>query len=306
MRRFAEGWVDRGGASLHYLEWEPVSAGDPGAPILLLHGLSSNAWYWARVVEQLPGRRIVAMDQRGHGATGARVVGGVPAGGLAMPELVADARFVATELELDRPLIAGHSWGATVALEVAASNGAFVSGLVFIDGPVRSPGRMLSWAEAQQFMQPPLPRYVSMDEAYADSARDFAGAWGSDLEDFVRARVMPDGQAWVLTLTAPVRLELLRGLFDSDPDSLWPRLEVPALVMVAMQKPARIAQSMNDGLSLLRDSAPHVQVKTFDSRHDIPLYQPVEVAKLIDKMAVTPSSAHPPERRSKNARSTPL
>ena len=41
--------------------------------------------------------------------------------------------------------------------------------------------------------QPPLPRFTSFEEAVSQSKRDFEGAWDQDLESFVKARIMPDG-----------------------------------------------------------------------------------------------------------------
>src|SRR5205085_11353496 len=61
-----EGFVERGGVRLHYLEWAP-SAPVPREPILFLHGLSSNARFWERLAERLPERRLIALDQRSHG-----------------------------------------------------------------------------------------------------------------------------------------------------------------------------------------------------------------------------------------------
>ena len=60
-----EGWFERDGVRLHYLEWEGSETG--AEPILFLHGLSSNARYWERVAARLGGRRMLALDQRSHG-----------------------------------------------------------------------------------------------------------------------------------------------------------------------------------------------------------------------------------------------
>ena len=43
-----EGWLERDGARLHYVEWP----GDTGRAFAL-HGLSSNARFWTRVASQL-------------------------------------------------------------------------------------------------------------------------------------------------------------------------------------------------------------------------------------------------------------
>lgn len=276
MRAAVDGWLERDGVDLHFLEWKAAASVEP--PLLLLHGLSSNARYWERVARHLPDRRIVALDQRAHGLTGAAPHRPRFPDGYSMPELVGDARHVAAELGLSQPVLAGHSWGAAVALEAAASEPAFASAVVFIDGPLQNLDRVLSWEEAEMMMQPPLPRYSSLEDAISDSRRDFDGAWGDDLEDFVKARVMADGDALVLTLTAPARLELLRGMYRSNPERLWPRLNVPATVLVAQRTFARMRQAVEEGIERLQASAPAVVVKRMDSPHDIPLFLPAAVA----------------------------
>lgn len=281
----ADGWFEREGVGLHYLEWKPEAGPALGPAIVLLHGLSSNARYWERVAAHLPDRHLVALDQRAHGLTGRGERAPKFPDGFGMAELVEDVCALIEHAGLDRPVVVGHSWGATIALEVVGSRPEVASALVFVDGPVQSPANLFSWEEAQEFMQPPLPRYGSMAEAIADSRGDFKEAWGDDLESFVAARVLPDGDALVLTLTAPVRLQLLHGLYHSQPDILWAQVGVPALVLRARQGFGRISRSVDDAVAKLRDIAPGVQVKSLDSPHDIPLYLPAEVAAEIDRMA---------------------
>jgi len=214
-----------------------------------------------------------------------------------MDELLEDATFVMDELGLDKPVVVGHSWGATVALELVGPRPAVASALVFIDGPIQSASNMFSWEDAQRFMQPPLPRFATFADAMAESARDFDGAWGDDLEPFVRERVVRDGEAFVLTLTAPARLELLRGLYDSQPDVLWPRVEVAAAALLARGGPDRVAGWKEQGVALLAATAPTVEVRWFDTPHDIPLFAPAEVAAEIERVsapaAISPGSESP-------------
>jgi pimeloyl-ACP methyl ester carboxylesterase len=254
--------------------------------VVLLHGLSSNARYWERLARHLTDRRLVALDQRGHGLTGGPPHAPAPPEGLAMEQLVDDAAFVISELRLGKPVVVGHSWGATVALELVGTRPGFASGLVFVDGPVQSAANLFSWEEAQRFMQPPLPRFPSWADAVSESKRDFEGAWDDDLESFVKARIIPDGDAFVLTLTAPVRLELLRGLYESQPDVLWPRVAVPAVALLAQRSGARISRSTQMGVASLATIAPHVEVRWFDTPHDIPLFMPAEVASEVERVAV--------------------
>lgn len=195
-----------------------------------------------------------------------------------MDQLIADARHVIQELGLDHPVVVGHSWGATVGLELAANAGDRLSALVFVDGPVQSAANLFSWEDAQGFMQPPLPRYGGFAAAVADCRRDFDGAWGDDLEPFVMARLMPQGTELILTLTADVRLELLRGLFDSPVDQLWTLLTVPATALLAKQGPGAVSSWRERGARQLADAAPNVTIKWFDTPHDIPLFAPERIA----------------------------
>jgi pimeloyl-ACP methyl ester carboxylesterase len=286
----ADLWLERDGVSLHSLEWRPDGSGaEP--PVLLLHGLGSSAQYWGRLAGQLPGRRLVALDQRGHGLTGRPPHSPSLPAGYATDALVADVEQTIRTLELERPVLVGHSWGATISLEFAARYPLALSALVFIDGPVQSAANLFSWEEGQAFMQPPLPRYTSFAQAVDDCRRDFEGAWGADLEPFVFSRLMQEGQTLILTLTAPIRLELLRGLYESPVDTLWTQLAVPAHVLLAHGGPSRITAWRDSGVQKLERSADNVSVKWFDTPHDIPIHAPAAVAAEVEAAASGVSEA---------------
>ena len=58
-------WLTIGGLSFHYRDW-----GGFGQEIVLLHGLASTCHIWDLVAPLLAqDYRVVAMDQRGHGAS---------------------------------------------------------------------------------------------------------------------------------------------------------------------------------------------------------------------------------------------
>jgi pimeloyl-ACP methyl ester carboxylesterase len=284
VREPEDGWLDRDGIPIHYVEW---AAGKERLrpPVLLLHGLSSNARYWDRVARNLPERRLIALDQRGHGLSGREPHAPRLPDGYSMDALTEDAAFAISQLRLEKPVVVGHSWGAAVALELVGTRPQLAAGLVFIDGPVQSAANLFSWEDAQRIMQPPLPRFATFADAVGESKSDFLDAWGDDLEPFVRARVLEDNGELILTLTAPVRLEFLRGLFDSQSDVLWPAVDVPAAALLAKRSFARISRSSDSGVTRLREIAPAVEVQWFDTPHDIPLYLPAEVAAEIDRIA---------------------
>lgn len=295
MRASVDGWLERDAVGLHYLEWKPEADTERHPSCVFLHGLSSNARYWERLARQLPGRRLIALDQRGHGLTGQPPLAPAFPDGYAMEQLLDDVAFAISRLGLGRPVVVGHSWGATVALEFAGTRPGSASGLVFVDGPVQSAANLFSWEEAQTLMQPPLPRFASFAEAVSESKRDFEGAWDQDLESFVKARIVPDGDALVLTLTAPIRLALLRGLYESQPDVLWPRVEVPAVALLAKRGPTRISRSRELGAERLATLAPSVEVRWLDSPHDIPLFLPAEVASAVEQVASLAAGRPPSE-----------
>ncbi len=207
-----EGWIERDGVRLHYLEWRP--AGPQREPaVFLLHGLSSNARAWERVAAHLPDRRVVALDQRSHGLSDR------PASGYTIDEVVADAAHAVRELGLGRPLVAGHSWGAPVALSLATTHPDLAGGLAVVDGGTTSFGRFMTWEQAATRMQPPLPTYRDLAEAVAAQAAFLGGSWDADLEGFVRAGLVeaPEG-GLTSTLTSEVRREILRDLYDFQPE----------------------------------------------------------------------------------------
>src|SRR5258708_10737208 len=98
-------------------------------------------------------RRLVALDQRSHGLADA------PPTGYGMDVLAADARHGIRELGLDRPVVVGHSWGGTVALEDGATLSELVRGVAVMDGPIAPMSSRITWEDALTMMPAPRPRY---------------------------------------------------------------------------------------------------------------------------------------------------
>lgn len=104
--------------------------GDGGLPMVLVHSAAGNSTQWAAQLEHLRRqRRAVALDVRGHGRSEPPRDGDYSVAGMA-----ADIGAAADALGLDRFILAGHSMGAAVALEYAASNPDRVAGLLLVDG----------------------------------------------------------------------------------------------------------------------------------------------------------------------------
>src|SRR4029450_7159052 len=113
------------GITLHARDW-----GGGGQAVVLLHGLASNARIWDGVAPRLAGAglRVVAVDLRGHGDSDQ------PSDGYDFETVGRDLEAALDDLGLARPLLAGHSWGAGVALQYAAGRPGRQPGLGLVDG----------------------------------------------------------------------------------------------------------------------------------------------------------------------------
>ena len=270
----------RDSVSLHYLQWHREASSTP--PLLLLHGLSSNASFWARLAAQVPGRRLIALDQRAHGLSAAPDTGYEPA------TLAADAAALIEELGLDRVVLAGHSWGATIALQLAADRPDLVAGLAVIDGPVRPWSETgLTWEQAEKFMQPPLPLYADLEQALAEKRGALKAAWGDDLVDFVRAGLVDEGGGLRLPLTAPIRLQILRSMFFQPYAVLWPQVRCPVLLALAAGgQESMFTDFKKRSSALIAEQVPATVVHWYQSGHDIPIERPVEVAADLERLCL--------------------
>jgi pimeloyl-ACP methyl ester carboxylesterase len=97
---------------------------------VLLHGLRDQAHGWDAVASELVGHgRVLALDQRGHGASD------WPPTGYAPEDFAADlAAFLdALDLAATPPVVVGHSMGGRTALAFAARYPDRLRGLVVVD-----------------------------------------------------------------------------------------------------------------------------------------------------------------------------
>jgi pimeloyl-ACP methyl ester carboxylesterase len=121
------GSIDVAGVTLGYRQF-----GDPGAsPVVLLHGGGSSAATWDRLAGALAitGRRALAVDLRGHGAS-ARTPS------YQLDEFRGDVIGVLDALGVDECALVGHSLGAYVASLVAQHQSGRITRLVLEEPPV--------------------------------------------------------------------------------------------------------------------------------------------------------------------------
>lgn len=101
-----------------------------GPPLVLVHGLTDSALYWAPVLERLgQGYDLVIYDARGHGRSEK------PAAGYTYDQLADDLAALIGALGLDRPVVIGHSMGAATTALAAARYPALMRAIVLEDPP---------------------------------------------------------------------------------------------------------------------------------------------------------------------------
>jgi pimeloyl-ACP methyl ester carboxylesterase len=115
------------------IPWSALAWGDPSAPpVLLIHGVTSSAATWWRVGPAIAasGRRVIAVDQAGHGRTGHWQ------GHHRFRDNAADIAAFMRAASLDRPdlQVTGHSWGAMTAAALPTA-GIRPDTIVLIDPP---------------------------------------------------------------------------------------------------------------------------------------------------------------------------
>jgi len=136
-------WVHSGALRLHVLDY---GAGTDRAavPLVMLPGITSPAITMDFVARELTDLvRPIVLDVRGRGMSDS-------GDSYTLDDYAADTLAVLAELELDRPLLFGHSMGARIVAVVAAAghasglaaqDGAQPRGTVLVDPPMSGPGR---------------------------------------------------------------------------------------------------------------------------------------------------------------------
>jgi pimeloyl-ACP methyl ester carboxylesterase len=199
-------------------------------------------------------------------------------------------------LGLDRPVVAGQSWGGNVVLELAARHPGAIRGIVCVDGGWLEPGAVFpDWEACLGALAPPRldGRPVAEIEGYLRSVhRDWpeAGIRGT-LANF---EVRPDGTVapW---LTYDRHVAILRGLWEHHPPAVYPRVTAPVLLVPAGRDPAG-ASSADTGapdstarkrhnVEAALAALPNARVRWIAGDHDLHAQHPRELAGAMLDMA---------------------
>lgn len=276
------------GLRLHGLRWDDRPA---CRPALLLHGLASNARIWERTAPRLAagGLAPVALDLRGHGLSDK------PDLGYDWETVTEDLRAAIRALDLTAPLVIGHSWGAGLALHLAASGlgGALsVSGIVMVDGGVSQlddlPGA--TWERVSEVLAPPPLAGMARTDLLR-RLNDPSRRWRPDAQSLeitlANFEVLPDDTVRP-RLRREHHMRLLRSLYDFRTYQAFGQVRCPALVVSARPPmPRRLEEEAHlllkeKGIARAHETMTDVtSVWMEDTVHDIPLQRPGELAETI-------------------------
>jgi pimeloyl-ACP methyl ester carboxylesterase len=219
--RVPSGWIE-GSVRSNEIDLHYVRSGGDGPPIVVSHGVFDDG------VCRLPLARalddaydVILYDARGHGRSDA------PRDGYNAETMATDLLGLVDGLDLDDPVLLGHSMGGDAVATAAA----------------REPGL----PRAVVLVEPAGLMYRNQDEAdvgtTAADARELIEGWQAGTKadlletDESLRRLVEEGREELASLLADARLRVspkVTQLFDAvlaDPDELYHRIEVPTLVL---------------------------------------------------------------------------
>lgn len=259
-------WVE-GSPRLHCLEWNP----DGARTILLLHGNTANAWWWAQMAASMPSAcRLIAIDLRGHGdSEWVRPAAYGPANH-------ADdlARLIET-MGLEQPIVVGHSMGGIAVAAFTREYPRMARAVIVIDIAVTSTVRRNRFLYRLKAL--PTVNYADLTTAIA------------------RFRLLPkDGEIAQEVIEQIARRSLRRTddgcytlKFDResfyggdglDVEAAIARAQIPTLLIRAGLSRIMTAEAAERSASL----NPLVELTVIEgAHHHLPLERPDELAELI-------------------------
>jgi pimeloyl-ACP methyl ester carboxylesterase len=269
------------GVSLRVVDRAPGPTGPGGRSFVLVHGLASSLHLWDGVAVRLhgAGHRVVQVDLRGHGGSDK------PEHGYDTPMVAGDVEALIGALGLERPVVAGQSWGGNVVVELAARRPGLVAGVVCVDGGVIELAEVFpDWSDCEDRLAPPRLEGTPA-ERFESWIRRAHPDWP---EEGIRGalatmEVLDDGtvRPW---LARHRHLAILRGLWEHRPSQRLPHIEEPILIIPADDGTAS-PWTLDKRAAVERAAAlgRRVRVEWFSpAHHDVHAQHPGPVADLLD------------------------
>jgi pimeloyl-ACP methyl ester carboxylesterase len=228
-------------------------------PFLMIHDAGEDGASWAGVADRLnaAGHEVVAVDLRGHGRSEA------PAGGYDTDTCADDVSTLLDRLSFTgarSPVLAGHGWGANVALSLAARRDG-VAGVCCLDG---------GWIR-------PAWRFATFEDYWSSLGP------GSNLDDEALER----------------RRSIVHSLYLGEPRAWYPLIKVPVVLCPVVPPdgrpdPSGQGTATRTGVAEATSRLPRARVSWYYGGPDVLGADP---ARVTDDLLALASAAEPqPDR----------
>jgi len=270
------------GVRLRLVEWGESASASSLVPIVLVHGLASNALLWQGAAAELAqlGHRVMAVDLRGHGHSDK------PEGGYDVASVAGDLARLLTIVAprgFVRPVVVGQSWGGNVVLELAHKHGLLVRGVCAVDGGFLELQRHFeNWEACAAELRPPPIAGTTAEQMRGYMVRAHPD-WPQSGIDGAMANFdhLPDGtvQPW---LTLERHLLVLRGLWEHTPTHIYKDIKVPVLFVPAEGSGGVFAATKREAIDTALSMVPVSRVEWFSpADHDLHAQYPERFAAVL-------------------------
>ncbi|POX46227.1 alpha/beta fold hydrolase [Streptomyces sp. Ru72] len=249
---WTERTVVREGVRISCRDW-----GGSGPPVVLLHGLAGHAGEWDTLARNLSRRyRVVAVDQRGHGASERRPRD------VSRAAYVADAVAVIQQFDLHRPVLAGQSLGGHTALLTAAAHPDLPRGLILIEaGPGRAtPNTQAEVGAALDAWPTPFPSRHAAVAFFGGGA--VGDGWAAGLEE--------RGGGWWPRFDRDVMVNALTENTRRSFWNEWTSITCPTLLILGQSGIIPV----DEAEAMLQQRPMTVAMSVPDAGHDVHLERP--------------------------------
>jgi len=216
--------------TLHWVQW-----GEQGQPILCLHGLTANAFFFQSLADGLATHyQVFAYDLRGRGDSDK------PEDGYSIPIHAADLAALIDELGLECPIVIGHSLGALVALYFAAHYPNKLSKLILLDAgtplPWNTPAEQPAWlTTAIDRLGTTIPSFQEY-LARLKTAPFLGPYWNEYMDIYYKYDVLHENDGSVMSKCYKAGiLEEAEHFDEARPEQQWVHVTVPTLLLRAGQ-----------------------------------------------------------------------
>jgi pimeloyl-ACP methyl ester carboxylesterase len=271
-------------------------------PIVLLHGLSQQADFWYPTIDALQNRfSTLSIDLRGHGDSRQM------APDYRIPRVSQDCIELMDDLGINNACFVGHSWGASVALNIASQYPSRTASCVLIDGGAFTPANIvesgsITRADLNTALTPPIGPFSETElkshylpEHILSSVDQQKSVMSAIARTYVAA---PQG-GFVTTIGFDRHMAVLDAFLEYNPDPDLRALAVPTWILMARDPfnpsdtstPDSWAEARNQVETKVQGKMNIALQHWYGAVHDVPLYWPNRVAQLISHAVISTQTA---------------